>query len=195
MSTKSLPRPSPIFPDVFSPERLREVCATVLDQTHRQGALIEAMLGLAGSQQSELVVEPVRVDDVVRRVLTETDLRSLDITTALDEVTIPADPTLCERAIANLVGNAVRHNVDGGSIQITLTEDELVVTNTCLPVEAERVPALREPFRRGATDRTATQGGLGLGLAILDTIADRHDWGVDFAVPETGRFRAVLSFR
>lgn len=179
-----------------TPERLREVCGIVLEQTLRSDSLIEAMLTLAGAQQSALEARLVELDDVVLRVIAETPTDGLRLRSELTSTGVVADPLLAERAVANLVTNAVRHNVPSGWIDIVVhhvgQEVRLAVTNSTVASAPADVDALRHAFRRGFADRTGSARGSGLGLSIVETICQRHGWELALRVPEPGQFRAEI---
>jgi signal transduction histidine kinase len=89
-------------------------------------------------------------------------------------------PRLAERLAANLVDNALRHNVARGRVAVTTaTRDSravLSVANTGPAVSATAMGRLFQPFHRLGTDRTNRGEGLalGLGLSIVQAIADAH---------------------
>ena len=95
----------------------------------------------------------------------------------------PATPASSHRLVSNLVDNAIRHNIAGGRVQVTLaastTEATLTVTNTGPPVAPDQVSRLLQPFQRGTPDRTANPNGLGLGLSIVADIAEAHGASLD----------------
>ena len=85
------------------------------------------------------------------------------------------DPDLLERLTANLVSNAIRHNVVDGRVDVaTRTESRrahLTVANTGPHVPPGELERLFEPFQRLAS----RDDGVGLGLAIVQAVADVHD--------------------
>jgi signal transduction histidine kinase len=92
-------------------------------------------------------------------------------------VTVPGQPDLLTRAVANLVGNAARHNVPGGHVEVAMAVEpgtaRVTVENTG-PVVAQVAAAdLVLPFRRAAADRTGA-GGVGLGLTVVQAVVDHH---------------------
>jgi signal transduction histidine kinase len=88
------------------------------------------------------------------------------------------DPRLAERLVANLVDNALRHNVPGGHVEVVTGSGAggsvLTVINTGPVVPAEAVGRLLQPFQRLGADRTGHDEGLGLGLSIVQAIAQAH---------------------
>ena len=88
------------------------------------------------------------------------------------------DAQLLERAVTNLVQNAVVHNVAGGRVDVRLSAGRdtarLVVENSGSLISPEVAAGLTLPFRRGVTDRTSSDRGVGLGLSIVQAVADHH---------------------
>ena len=94
----------------------------------------------------------------------------MTVTTALTPVTVLGDEVMLARMVSNLVGNAVRYNVPGGSVHIEVDPKAgLTVGNSGPRVSAETAGTLFEPFRNRSAD------GAGLGLSIVAAIARAHD--------------------
>ncbi|MCF0055811.1 sensor histidine kinase KdpD [Dyadobacter sp. CY356] len=87
---------------------------------------------------------------------------------------ITANKSLVEILLVNLLLNAIRHNHENGTIRIKLTKRELTISNT--GVEALNKETL---FKRFITSSTSTPSS-GLGLAIVQEIAQRYKWKVDY---------------
>jgi signal transduction histidine kinase len=92
--------------------------------------------------------------------------------------------------VSNLVDNAIRHNITGGRVQVTLvattTEATVIVTNTGPCVAPDQVNRLLQPFQRGTPDRTANPDGFGLGLSIGADIAEAHRASLDVLPRQEG---------
>jgi len=144
-----------------------------VDHAH---ALIEALLTLARTDRGQLDREAVDLATVAEDAIDATPPGSARLHAALGPAVTSGDPILLERLAANLVDNAVRYNVPGGTVWIsTSTVDGrvlLTVDNTGPPVAPAAVGSLFEPFRR-LRERTG-DGGFGLGLAIVASIAAAH---------------------
>ncbi|HYI20270.1 MAG TPA: HAMP domain-containing sensor histidine kinase [Solirubrobacteraceae bacterium] len=146
--------------------------------------LTEALLLLSRADQRSFVRE--RVDlSLMAEEATETLLPLAERRGVAVEVTGEATPTLGSPALllqmaTNLVHNAVVHNLpEDGAVWVTTgvdgTDVMLTVENTGARLTPQRVATLTEPFQRGS-DRTRTDyGGVGLGLAIVMSIAQAHD--------------------
>jgi signal transduction histidine kinase len=166
--------------------------------TCRAEALIEALLTLARNQAGLTVREPVDLATVTEDALDELDPGPLTVRRMLEPAPAQGDPVLLERLVANLLDNAVRHNVDGGEIRVlTSTVDGRVtvqVASTGPVVPPDAVDGLFEPFRR-LNDRIGggAGGGFGLGLAIVAAIAAVHDGAVHAEPVDGGGLRVTFT--
>lgn len=176
-------------------EELRRMAGVVRNATLRAGQLVDALLLLARTDGMGIgVVEPVDLAAVVpiawRAVLGEAERRGLRTTFVCEPARVVGDPALLERVAGNLLENAVRHNVDGGWIDVrTGAAPDLVtlrVSSSGALVDPDRVEELFESFRRGGVDRTA-HSGTGLGLSIVRAVVRAHrGWVRAEAVPGGG---------
>jgi signal transduction histidine kinase len=102
----------------------------------------------------------------------------ISLTTELAPAPATGDSSLAESLVANLVDNAIRHNLPGGQADITtaLTAAGGVITvsNTGALIPPDAVDDLFQPFRQLGTQRIRHGEGHGLGLAIVRAIADAH---------------------
>jgi signal transduction histidine kinase len=188
-----------------SRESLRQTCERVLASTEQQERLIEALLTLARSQAGVEAGSEVDLADVVGEMLMtrEARLEGIKLESQLDQAIVVGDGALLERLVSNLIDNAVLHNpthepwirVSTGELR---GQPGLVVANSGPQIPNERVDELFEPFRRLEADRTSERDGLGLGLSIVQAIANAHGAVVTArALPEGGlevelRFAAAV---
>jgi two-component system heavy metal sensor histidine kinase CusS len=87
-----------------------------------------------------------------------------------------ADPDLFERAVGNLLDNALRFTPENGSIQIALSQRdadfEVAVSDNGCGIAAEHLPRVFDRFYRAESSRSSD--GAGLGLALVKSIVDLH---------------------
>ncbi|SFS66966.1 sensor histidine kinase [Saccharopolyspora flava] len=168
-------------PDADEAE-LRRMADVVREATARAERLVEALLLLARTEGVELAVrEPVDLTEVVGRALRvvepEARQRGLTVRNRIAPACAVGDPALLERVAGNLLENAVRHNVDGGWLEVSTCGDPqwttLRVASSGPQIPAESVDALFEPFRRAGVQRTA-RNGTGLGLSIVQAATTAH---------------------
>lgn len=165
-----------------STESLRSACQQLLALGEQQESLIDALLTLASSQRGLAKREPFDLAEVTGQVVhacgQEASRRGVRVEASLPAAVADGDPDLAASLAANLVSNAIRHNVAGGWVQIATSSAAgaacLSVANTGEVVPPGEVSRLFQPFQQLGGERTQHEAGHGLGLAIVQAIADAH---------------------
>src|SRR5919107_5191161 len=171
---------------------LRAMAETVRDATLATERLIQALLTLARSDGGVSRRDPVDLADGARLAVEQTAgeaaERGLEVRSTLEPAPVRGDRRLLERLVANLVENAVRHNVDGGTVEIRTASAGGRRTveghNDGAVVPPDAVPSLLEPFQR--LDRGARGDGAGLGLSIVRSVAEAHGGSVELQARPSG---------
>ena len=160
------------------PDQVLRAQQELLRSNDRSIALINGLLQLARGEQELHRREPVRLDTVVEHTLSETTASGVVLDTHTDPCTVQGDELLLSQVCRNLVDNAARYNVPGGTVWVRVDRDtdwgRLNVANTGPAVPADEVTGLFEPFHRGAAQRTGGPGGAGLGLSIVRAVTAVH---------------------
>lgn len=176
---------------------LHETCQKVLAVGDEQERLIEALLTLSRSQRGLDVRERVDLAAAAAAAAAGSERDGLVFETGFEPAWASGDPRLIERLAANLVDNAVRHNRPGGSVTIETRESFgraiLHVRNSGQPIRPADVSRLFQPFERIERNGT-TDGGLGLGLSIVDAIATAHDARLTASPGPQGGLDVVVAF-
>lgn len=150
----------------------------LLDVNRRQTQMLNGLLALARAEQSEPRTEPVALDRVTGHELSIMDTIAVRLRSQLAPTPVDGDPALLALLVDNLVGNAVRHNVPDGEVEVRVAPDGgravLSVVNTGPVVDPRELPELFEPFRRGPAARSGATPGAGLGLAIVRAVVAAH---------------------
>jgi signal transduction histidine kinase len=179
-------------------ERLRAVLDQLLTAGEHQERLIEALLVLSRGQRGIDSREPVDLAEVAARALAGIDAGGLTVERSLAAAVTDGDPRLVERLVANLLRNAVEHNLTGGRVEVTTRAAGgaaiLRVANTGRAIAADDVSRLFEPFQRIDGSRASTGDGFGLGLSIVRAIADAHDATVTTGLPAGGGLSIEIAF-
>jgi signal transduction histidine kinase len=186
-----------------SAETLRAACEEVLASGAEQERLLESLLTLASSERAldQAVSVDLRsvVEDELREPRTEIERRSLRIDSELEPATVAGDPALVKRLVANLLDNAVGHNVPGGRVSVRTDvldgRPTVSVSNTGVVIEPGAVERLFEPFVRLGVRSTAPESeGYGLGLSIVRAIANAHHASVTATAQPDGGLAVAVSW-
>lgn len=92
----------------------------------------------------------------------------------MKEVRIWGNDALFQKALHNILSNAIRHSPEESAVSVQLTEDKLTVKNTGITLPEEEIPELFTPFYRVEKSRNKMMGGSGLGLYLVKTILELH---------------------
>jgi signal transduction histidine kinase len=180
-------------------ESLRATCEELLAAGRDQERLIEALLTLASSERGLERRERTDLGALATRVLErprpELEQHGITLTAKLEAAVTEGDPELIERLISNLLDNALRHNVDGGHVELSTRQQGdralLIVENSGQMIAPEEIETMFEPFRRLGPARTGPDTGQhGLGLSIVRAVAEAHHAEVD-ARPRGGGGLAI----
>jgi signal transduction histidine kinase len=146
----------------------RSACEELLDLNRQQEQLVDALLALAASNIDQW--EPIDLSALTERVVLEhrAEARGIQIRTAIAPAMIEGDVRLMTSLVNNLLANAIRHNLPGGTVDVATADGRLTVSNTGRTIPADDISRLTQPFER------AQSQGHGLGLAIITAVARAH---------------------
>ena len=163
----------------------------------RMDAMIAQVLAYAAGEQSTGATAPLDLRTLVSECVarSEEQVRLVDCEAA-DPIAISGDLLAVERAVTNLIDNAIRY---AGSAEVEVYEDGgLAVVSV-----SDRGPGLpeglaekvQEPFYRVENSRNRATGGTGLGLAIASGVAAKHGGCLELSNRPQGGLRAELRLR
>jgi len=169
-------------------DRLHEVNTRAIDLT-------EALLLLSRADQRTFTREHVDlsliVDEATETLLPLAEKRGVSIETAGDTTPTVGSYPLLLQMTTNLVHNAIVHNLpEHGTVRVTVGAHPetvlLTVENTGEQLTSQLVSTLAEPFQRGTQRTRADHAGVGLGLAIVNSVAQAHDGALTLAPRAAG---------
>lgn len=114
-------------------------------------------------------------------------IRGINVDKQLRACTLTMDAGLAEILVNNLVKNAVKHNIQNGTIRIILSPSELMVENSGLPFIGNAETML-ERFAKGRN------GNIGIGLAIVKQICELYNFRISYTVSEQAEHKISISF-
>jgi len=150
---------------------LAEHMASIGDSLGRMADIIDDALVLARESES-VDAEHVDLGSVAREAWAQVETGDAELA-VLDDATLVADASLLSQLFENCFRNAVEHT-DGARVSVGVTFDGFFVADDGPGVP----PAARERVFEAGYSTNSTDGNTGIGLAIVEKIADAHDWSV-----------------
>jgi len=170
------------------PVERKQVLDDLVGQMERLSALVSDLIDLARDEKTQLVIEDVDLDGVVRDAIDEMRLRypqvrfELQGATAADMVRGVRSRIL--RAVTNLLDNAGKWSPAGGLVEVTVRGNEVTVRDHGPGIAPEDEARVFDRFYRAAAARQLP--GSGLGLAIVKDVAETHGGRVTLERPSGG---------
>ena len=173
-----------------SPHQYQEILGSLLEEAQRLSRIIDGLLFMARAETPETHIaretlsvaqELSVVRDFYEPAATEAGV-TLSVV-ANPDLQVVVDRTLFQRAVGNLVANALTHTPAGGRASIEAEEDDramqVAVRDTGRGIPPEHLPHVFDRFYRVERSRSTTPGGLGLGLPLVQSIMRLHQGSVD----------------
>jgi len=138
-------------PDMDPAER-RQMLGEVVEQIEELTLLINDLIDLARGEQPSADTDDVRLDVVVGEAVQRAHRRAPASTlqVELDPVLIAGDPARLDRAVNNLLDNAIKYSPPGQPVEVALHGTELTVRDHGPGISAEDLPHVFDRFYRGA---------------------------------------------
>ncbi|MFF4606958.1 sensor histidine kinase [Streptomyces sp. NPDC001339] len=145
------------------------------------------------SAPGQSAVDVVALHDIVGTALERARLRgpSLTLTASTDPWYVRAEPAALERAVVNLLDNAVKFSPPGGTIEVRLSGGELTVRDHGPGIPQDELPHVFERFWRSPSARSLP--GSGLGLSIVARTAEQAGGTVRLRSADSGGTEAILT--
>ncbi len=162
----------------IDPLEQRTLLAEVVEQIEELTQLINDLIDLARGEEPRADTEELRLDlligEVLERARRHAPATALDA--QLDPTIITGVPARLERAVGNLIDNAIKYGPPGQPVEIRLHEHELTVRDHGPGISSEDLPHIFDRFYRGAEARR--RPGSGLGLAIVRQVVTQQGGSV-----------------
>ncbi len=167
--------------------QLREIMAR---QTTHLGSLVDDLLDVSRIRLGKLTLRPQPLDlrDVARRsfealqVSRNAEQHDISLSMGPEPVVVNGDPARLEQVVGNLLQNAVKYTPRGAPIHLaverTAHEAILRVQDRGIGIDPEMLPRIFQMFTQADRSLDRAQGGLGLGLALVRALVERHGGSV-----------------
>lgn len=185
-------------------EEYKAVLESSIEELERVTRIVSDMLFIAHVSHPAALVkfEAISLGDEVSRVvdLFQMAAEEKHITLSIEGAgEVRGDRLMIQRAISNLLSNAIRHTPTGNSIDLSIEEREgstiLSIRNPGSGIAQQHLPHIFERFYRVDASRCRADGGTGLGLSIVRSIMSLHHGSVsvDSTVGGTTLFRLTFA--
>jgi len=175
------------------PEERDRALAESSAELEELSRLVADLVELARGQERRLRLEDVQLDDLVFACVERAQARAPQVvfTSSLTPTLVRADAMLIERAVSNLLDNAVKYTPAGSVVEVEVKDGTVTVRDQGPGIAADDLPHIFDRFYRAASARS--KPGAGLGLAIVREAAEAHGGKATVESDSTGaRFRLAL---
>lgn len=168
-------------------------------QIQQMTRLIDDLLDIARITENKLELRHERLDlstvvatalETGRPLITQRD-QALTVSLPTEPVMVEGDLTRLSQAVSNLLTNAAKYTEQGGRISVTATRegsDAVVrVRDSGIGIPAAMLPRIFEMFMQVQPSAERAQGGLGVGLALVQRLIELHGGTVDAQSDGPGR--------
>ena len=169
------------------------VTLTMSRQAAQLVRLIDDLLDVSriSSGRLQLRKSRIKLADIVRdavaavRPLIERSGHQLEVDVPREPIVLEADAARLTQVLANLLNNAARYTPAGGKIGVAVRRDGQAVVvsveDTGFGIPVDVLPHVFEMFYQSADPRSATQSGLGIGLALAKSLVEMHGGTINAA--------------
>jgi len=163
-------------------EEQAALIADLANASKRMSRLNKSLILLTKIENNQfLEKETVSVKEILEKLLEqfEFQIKQQSIRCSLNDetdITIEANKTLIEILLGNLLSNAIRHNLYGGSIQIMLKGKKLIIQNSGKPTSLDKA-RLFQRFQKESRDDSS----IGLGLEIVKKICTLNHYSIHYS--------------
>lgn len=172
-----------------SPEKLQEIFnATIkLSRVHKSLLLLSKIGNMEFSNQTHINLD-ITINQYLSLYAEAIELRNISLKQEIAPCKLFMDAGLADILINNLIKNAVKHNIDNGFINILLSSDSLIISNSGQPFEGNAENLLQR-FAKGKG------GNYGIGLAIVKQICELNNFSLSYKISKENTHSIQISFQ
>ena len=184
-------------------EEFQEMAGTVIDGCDDLIEMVGTMLEIAKADSgvAELDIAPLNFGEIAAEAvdlfapMAEDKGVQIHLARLSQDLTVKGDRQRLQRAIANLLDNAIKYTLPGGIVTLTVHEDtagvQVSIRDTGMGIDQNDLPHIFERFYRG--DKSRSTAGSGLGLSLARAIVRAHGGDITVtSVPQETTFHILL---
>jgi len=157
-------------------DRLAQMIKEILDASRAEFAGEQEQTDFLIADALKAVIEPYQIIAKAKGIAFSVD--------AGEPFTVHLPQGMIEKAISNILANAVSYTKPDGTIYVSCKGQRLIIENECTPIPPEHLTHIFEPFYRPDYGRDRATGGNGLGLYLVATILKSLDISYSFSPSE-----------
>ncbi|MFC5461503.1 hybrid sensor histidine kinase/response regulator [Massilia niabensis] len=173
-----------------TPARVQQTCEIIDRQIGHMTNLLDDLLDVSRVTGGRIDLEQELHDmgaivrDAVEQVRPLVDARhhQLSLVVPAQAAQVCGDSTRLVQIVANLLNNASKYTPKGGAIELALSQDEtmvqVAVRDNGIGIDSSLLPHVFDLFVQGERSPDRSQGGLGVGLALVKSLVERHGGSV-----------------
>ena len=167
-----------------SNEEIQDATLRTINEAQRMNKLIIEMLDLSRLENNvQTILEDVNVSKIINDCLLELqpsiENKKIQLVLKLDDVTLVASQSDLYKLIKNILDNSIVYNNENGKIEINLSKNELIISDTGIGISKEDLDHIFERFYRVDKARSKESSGTGLGLSIVKHICLLYGYKID----------------
>jgi two-component system sensor histidine kinase MprB len=181
--------------DRLPAHELEALRADIVEELDELTALVADIVELARGAKARALTDDVRLDRIVEEVADRARARAgaqVDLQVEAEPTVVRGEPQSVNRAVSNLVDNAIKWSPPGGAVELVLAGGELTVRDHGPGFAEDDLPHVFERFYRADSARGLP--GSGLGLAIVRQAAEAHGGSVQAGNAPGGGALLRISF-
>jgi signal transduction histidine kinase len=184
---------------VRDPEQLKSYGTLVRNEGRRLGEMVEQILSFAGIQSGlkKYRIVPAEAASLVERALAALEMSvreggfTVERRVSIEPLIVHVDPPAMDRALQNLISNAIKYSGSNKWIRVSVHEEggwvRIAVEDRGIGISSSDRPHIFEPFYRGRAAVDAQIQGSGLGLSLVKQIMEAHGGAIEVSSnPEGG---------
>ena len=180
--------------DDLAPEAREALLGDLVGQLGEMSGLVTGLVELASEAPTELERGDVQLDELVEDAVARAARLAPQIrfTSELEPTVVRGVPGRLERAVSNVLDNAVKWSEPGATVEVAVADGSVTVRDHGPGIAEEDVPHIFDRFYRSAQARAMP--GSGLGLAIVKRVVDEHGGTATVSLADGGGTLVRLAF-